>query len=260
MKKFFSFAAFALLASAMTFSLSACRDKDNDDAAANNDSGSQNQTEDSLTPEGRAAVAIDLGLPSGTKWADRNIGADKPETTGLYFAWGETAEKNIYSWNTYLWGDYINQLTKYCNKSENGKDGYTDVENPSIGKELTELLPDDDVAIKKWGGKWIMPTLAQFEELIANTNNVWVEDYNGTGISGYKFTNKNNASKFIFLPATGYRYDDSYASVGSYGDYWSRSFELSYPYHAEYLYFYNGGVGVNMYYRYSGRTVRPVQK
>ena len=70
MKKYLSFAAYELLASAMTFTLSACGDKDED------------ETGSSMTPEGRAAVAVDLGLPSGTKWATYNIGATKPEDYG----------------------------------------------------------------------------------------------------------------------------------------------------------------------------------
>ena len=63
-------------------------------------------------PEG----AVDLGLPSGTLWADRNIGADSPEGYGDYFAWGETRPKSTYSWSTYKYckGSY-NTLTKYYN-------------------------------------------------------------------------------------------------------------------------------------------------
>lgn len=34
--------------------------------------------------------AVDLGLPSGLKWADRNIGATTPEEYGSYFQWGDT--------------------------------------------------------------------------------------------------------------------------------------------------------------------------
>lgn len=39
------------------------------------------------------AEAIDLGLPSGTKWASCNVDAAKPEKYGGYYAWGETSEK-----------------------------------------------------------------------------------------------------------------------------------------------------------------------
>ena len=147
MKKFLSFAAFALLASAMTISLSACGGDDDED---NNGGGSQEQADKPLTPEGAAAVAVDLGLPSGTNWAAYNVGATKPEAYGSYFAWGETAPKSNYSWSTYKWGTAEGKLTKYCNKSMDGKDGYTDAANPEIGKVLTELLPKDDAASVNW--------------------------------------------------------------------------------------------------------------
>ena len=34
-------------------------------------------------------TAIDLGLPSGLKWANMNIGAEKETDYGLYFQWGD---------------------------------------------------------------------------------------------------------------------------------------------------------------------------
>ena len=70
---------------------------------------------------------VDLGLPSGTLWATCNIGANSPEEYGDYFAWGETAPKEVYTWQTYKWcsGDLFS-MTKYCRESENGYDGFTD--------------------------------------------------------------------------------------------------------------------------------------
>ena len=52
-------------------------------------------------PDGHHPHAIDLGLPSGTKWACCNVGAEKPEDDGGYYAWGETGEKEEYTWVTY---------------------------------------------------------------------------------------------------------------------------------------------------------------
>ena len=46
---------------------------------------------------------VDLGLPSGTKWATCNVGASKPEEYGDYYAWGETEPKRKYSESTYRW-------------------------------------------------------------------------------------------------------------------------------------------------------------
>ena len=33
--------------------------------------------------------AVDLGLPSGTKWADKNVGASSPSDNGILFVWGD---------------------------------------------------------------------------------------------------------------------------------------------------------------------------
>ena len=98
---------------------------------------------------------VDLGLPSGTLWADRNVGADSPEAYGDYFAWGETTPKSTYNWSTYKWcnGDRYT-MTKYCTSSS-----YGTVDNKTV------LDPEDDVAHVKWGGIWRMPTKAEMLEL-----------------------------------------------------------------------------------------------
>ncbi|MBO4370001.1 MAG: hypothetical protein J5808_01395, partial [Paludibacteraceae bacterium] len=80
---------------------------------------------------------VDLGLPSGTLWATCNVGANTPEEYGDYFAWGETTLKSNYEWSTYKYGTY-NQLTKYCYKSDYGKNGFTDTK--------TTLDAEDDAA------------------------------------------------------------------------------------------------------------------
>lgn len=89
---------------------------------------------------------VDLGLPSGTLWATCNVGADTPEGFGDYFAWGETAPKDDYSWETYRWcNGYFNTMTKYCT---NGSYGTVD--------NRTELDPEDDAAYVNWGSSWRM--------------------------------------------------------------------------------------------------------
>ena len=243
MKKFITFFAYALLLGSMTFTLTACGD-DDDDAGGSSAGG--------LTPAGKAAQMVDLGLPSGTLWADRNVGADKPEAYGSYFAWGETVPKSDYSWSTYKYGngDSKNNLfTKYCQDAKYGKDGYTD--------SYTELLHVDDAARVNWGGNWRMPSEEQIKELYNNTDNTWVDDFEGTGVSGRKFTNKKDSSKFIFLPAAGYRDDTSLLYAGSYGLYWSRTLDY-YPSNAYNLTFSSGKVGWGSSYRDDGHTVRPV--
>ena len=93
-------------------------------------------------PDSNHPHAIDLGLPSGTKWACYNVGASKPTAYGNYYAWGEIATKTNYDWSTYKWGKANNQLTKYCNDPYSGKNGHAD--------NKTTLDPEDDVAHVKW--------------------------------------------------------------------------------------------------------------
>ena len=229
MKKFLSFAVCALLTVFVTLSLSACGDDDSE-VVKIPDSGMDN---------GHAYV--DLGLPSGLKWATCNVGADKPEDYGNYFAWGEISVKSNYQWSTYKWGTDTAQLTKYCSKSKFGKNGFTD--------DKTTLDSEDDAAHANWGGQWRMPTSANFNELINNTTVKWVENYNDTGVSGFRFTAANG--NYIFLPAAGY--------AGSYGYYWSGSLNTDNPNCACYLIFYSGSVSVSSCYRSYGHTVRPVR-
>ncbi len=194
---------------------------------------------------------VDLGLPSGTLWATCNVGASKPEEYGDHFAWGETKPKSDYSWSTYKWGSDYNQLTKYCTKSSYGLNGFTD--------NKTTLDLADDAARANWGGQWRMPTKADFDELLGNTSNQWVTNYNGTGVNGRLFTANNGRS--IFLPAAGWRGDTLLNFAGSTGNYWSSSLYTDSPYYAYYLDFISGGVYIdNGSRRYRGHTVRPVRE
>ena len=192
---------------------------------------------------------VDLGLPSGTLWATCNVGATTPEGYGDYFAWGETQTKDIYNWSTYRYsnGD-SHQLTKYCNNSSYGYNGFTD--------NLTTLLPGDDAATANWGNGWCMPTRAQWEELYQNTTNSWTTQ---NGVNGRLFTAANGNS--LFLPAAGYRWDSGLGGAGSDGLYWSRSLGTDYPDDAWGLLFHSDGCDVSSYcLRYDGFSVRPVRE
>ena len=181
---------------------------------------------------------IDLGLPSGTKWACCNVGADKPEAYGGYYAWGETEEKEVYNVSTYMYyqnGSYIN-----------------------IGPEISGTKYD--VAHVKWGGKWRMLILDDIKELFDNCTSEWVTL---NGVNGRKYTSKTNGNS-IFLPAAGYRWDGDLDFAGEYGFYWSSTHYEEYwsstPSNACYFDFnssYNE-LGDSGDYRYSGRSVRPV--
>ena len=184
---------------------------------------------------------VDLGLPSGLKWATCNVGATKPEEYGNYYAWGGTTTKETYEWSTYtLTEDEGSTFTKY---------------NTTDGK--TTLEPEDDAVAVNWGGAWRMPTDAEWTELHNNCVWNWTRNYNGTGVKGQIVTSKINGNS-IFLPAAGYRYcDDSYYA-GCNGYYWSSSLSTDGPSYAWYVYFSSDYVSRSYDYRYYGHAVRPV--
>ena len=194
----------------------------------------------SLCPDNKHPHMIDLGLPSGTKWACCNVGADKPEAYGCYYAWGETEEKEVYNWTTY----------KHC-------DG-TEETCHNIGSNISGT--QYDVVHMKWGGRWQMPTLEQIKELDDNCTCLWTI-YNG--VKGGKFTSKKNG-KSIFLPAAGERWNGKLSSAGFCSIYWSSMQDMSRLNRAYYISFDYGyelwGNNYNNGSRDYGHTVRPVSK
>ena len=194
---------------------------------------------------------VDLGLPSGLKWAKCNVGAEKETDAGLYFAWGETTGYTASQVGTdkqFLWSDY-----KYGNSSSN-----LTKYNQSDGKTVLESA--DDAASQIMGGDWRMPTKAEFDELLSGTTNEWFTNYNGTGVNGWKFTSKKDTSKYIFIPAAGYSYDGSVEDVGIGGNVWSSSLNASGPNYAWYLDFNSDNCGMSNSHRCGGMSVRGVCK
>ena len=208
-------------------------------------------TSDSTITATFSRVAVDLGLPSGLKWAPCNVGATKPEEYGNYYAWGETATKSDYSWDTYKYGSSSDALTKYCNDSSRGKDGFTD--------DLTTLEAADDAAAVNWGDAWRMPTDAEWQELIDNCDWIWTDDYNDTGVAGCIVASKTNGNA-IFLPAAGSRDGGRPFSAGYSGVYWSSSLDLNSPDYARNASFYSDGVGRGSGAHRYGESVRAVHK
>lgn len=199
---------------------------------------------------------VDLGLPSGTLWATRNIGATNPEDYGDYFAWGETEGyndgKTYFYWSTYKWCEGSeNTLTKYCNDSSYGYNGFTD--------DKTELDLEDDAAYVNWGLAWRMPSLEQFQELI-NSSYTTTEWTTQNGVNGRKITSKTNGNS-IFLPAAGVRSGSPLNNAGSWGYYRSRTLNSDGPYNARNLNFESVSISTNIYYnhRFNGQSVRPVR-
>ena len=173
---------------------------------------------------------VDLGLPSGTLWATKNIGASTPKDYGNYYAWGETTPKSSYTWDNYT------------------------------GKDITsdELPAGRDAATANWGSNWRTPSLEQIKELINGCGWTWTSK---KGVKGQLGTSKYN-NKTIFLPAAGYRLATSLSGAGSYGYYWSRTrYNSTYAYG---IHIYSGGVSYNgyngfYYTRYNGPSVRAVR-
>ena len=204
------------------------------------------QWENPFTGMANGHVWVDLGLPSGTKWATTNVGASSPEGYGNYYAWGETTTKSTYNWSNYKWcNGGPSSMTKYCTSSS-----YGTVDNK------TTLDLSDDAAYVNWGSSWRMPTKAEQDELRNANYTTWTWTTQN-GVNGYKVTSKTNGNS-IFLPAAGCRNDSILSLAGSYGYYWSGSLNtssLSYAYH---LYCSSSGVDWSSYNRYYGRSVRAV--
>ena len=178
---------------------------------------------------------VDLGLPSGLKWATCNIGATKPEEYGDYFAWGETTPETGYTWDTYF----------------DTKDGGNTFEKYASGKKRV-LDAENDAATANWGGTWRMPTKVEVEELLNNCAMAWTKR---NGVDGCLFTSNNGAT--LFLPAAGGIVDSDPSCL-----YWTSSLYSSNESMAsllvlqlDYLVSYTGET-----VRWEGVSVRPVSK
>lgn len=188
---------------------------------------------------------VDLGLPSGTLWATTNIGAEKPEEDGYYFAWGETEPKSVYSETTYKYFQ-DGKCTKYNTKSLWGM-----VDNK------TELDPEDDAATVNWGNEWQMPTIAQMAELVNNRNTERVKA-TLNNIPGVRIISKSNGNE-IFLPLSGYKEASILKYVDDIGFYWSRSLDTDYPLWGHHLEIYTATNSLSNIFRDRGQTIRPVR-
>lgn len=198
---------------------------------------------------------VDLGLPSGLKWATMNVGATSVIDYGNYYAWGETKAfgekdtsngmnykfnsqnsytKSVYDWETYKWcnGSY-NSMIKYSTNSSYG----------NVDNKITLDL-EDDAAVQNWGGAWRIPTHEELEELEDDCYWVWTSSYDGSGVAGYivyaaklpldkglvVYNGNTSSSNYslsdihIFLPAAGCH---EHGDFGTWGYYWSSSLHES---------------------------------
>lgn len=184
-------------------------------------------------PDGNHPHAIDLGLPSGTKWCCCNVGASSPEGYGGYYAWGETSEKSVYSWETYAFYD-------------NANDEFINIGSDISGTQY-------DVAHVRMGAPWRMPTHEQQMELKEYCTQMWTQQ---NGINGILVTGPNGGQ--VFLPAAGFRRYGDLDLAGSYGYYWSSSLYPNFGISAYYLRFNSGYWDWYINNRRFGLSVRPV--
>lgn len=187
---------------------------------------------------------VNLGLPSGRLWAKCNLGAQTETDYGDYYQWAATTPLHVEgetvdpaaSWSLCPYTTDGNTFTKYT------------------GSDYDTLQTSDDAVASQFTG-YRMPTQDDFQELIDETDN---ELTSINGVNGWKFTSKSDSTKYIFLPAAGDCFGSSLISDGQGGDYWSSNLNTTHPNYARCLFFSNIGVKMNVGYRYSGFSVRPV--
>ena len=203
---------------------------------------------------------VDLGLPSGLKWAKCNLGASKPSESGDFYAWGETAPKADYTWATYKWMQAGKSGRQYITKYTfaDGQTGgiWYDSAGAFIGDNKTVLDAADDAATANLGSPWRMPTEVEIKELIDNC--IWTLTTQD-GVNGYQLDGPNGNT--IFLPYVGWRGGSGLIYAGSRAQYWSSSLNTAFSKSYEALsldiassfYEWDGST------RYYGLSVRPVR-
>ena len=229
-------------------------------------------TKELIVPAGAVDLGIERTRADGTiytlYWATSNLGEDglcpNPEDYGDYYAWGETAPyysnqnpltwkdgKMGYSWRSYKWSlGSEDALTKYNNSSSSGI-----VDNKT---EFRDYNYEDDAARQALGGKWRIPTEAEWTELLKRCTMTWTTQ---NGVNGVLVKSKTNGNS-IFLPAAGFFSGISLHKACSYGIYWSSSLGTYWwkggPHLGLNVYFNSTGVYSDIAYRYEGFPVRPV--
>ena len=167
-------------------------------------------------------TSIDLGL--SVNWGDTNLGAEKSIDYGIFLSW-----------------------------SSNSEDDAKGMPSDKHPDECISGNPKYDPCTKQLENGWRLPTKEEFEELLndCETKNTVID-----GVKGILFIGKNHNE--IFLPAAGYRSDSNLNDVGSYGYYWSSSLDEDYSSSAQDFYFDSDNYHTGNYYRFHGRSVRPV--
>lgn len=190
----------------------------------------------------------------GVKWAKMNIGAETETDYGLYFQWGDISgytASQVGTDKTFNWENY-KYWTSDTGSGSSGMTKYNSTDN------LTTLEASDDAAIANLGSDWRMPTRGEFQSLINATTNAWVTNYNGSGVDGILFTDKEDSSKVLFFPAAGYVDGNKKLNTLSY--YWSSTLIKGVENYAIILTVFqwvNVSCSINKE-RYYGYSIRPV--
>lgn len=224
---------------------------------------------------------VDLGLPSGLKWATCNLGATNPEDYGKYYAWGETTAygeapsaypsnyfkdpnieytsqsiKTVYDWAHYKYMTVGETEDGYCTKytypDNRTSNCWYNASKRFIGDKKTVLEPGDDAAHVNWGGTWRMPTMDELKELKEQCT--WKHEQLN-GVDGYIVVGPNGNS--IFLPFSGYRGGENILYIDK-GFYWSSSLDLGDSSYVQYENITPYGQYHAFYSRENGLTIRPV--
>ena len=201
-----------------------------------------------LPPSGAVDLGIVMTREDGTKynlfWAESNLGTSDPKYPGDYFAWGETEPKEIYTWPEYKWRNSASgPFSKYDPNSS----------DENVNKSV--LDPEDDAAHVILGGKWRMPTDAEWEELV---NKSYRKGYENSGLKIYACgSNGSKGDDYIFLPACGCK-DVNGITNNTWGLYWSSSLDTNSPSTARSLIFFDPDVLTYSTARSYGCSIRPV--
>lgn len=195
-------------------------------------------TESGWTAHTDSHTSVDLGL--SVKWATCNIGAANDTEHGNRYAWAETVTKSTdHSWSDYKYGTSSSALTKY---------------NATDKKTTLELC--DDAANVNWGGSWRMPTQAEIQELIDNT------EWRHTGNGYYKYGKKEGYTEnyIYFRAGSGCRRNGYWFNTGETSYFWSSSLYGIGTSNAYSLRVGKYSAGWNDYYynRTDGILIRPV--
>lgn len=121
---------------------------------------------------------VDLGLPSGIKWAKCDLGETSPEKYGDGYGWGETWTKTSWEYYYYFTDIVKGQFTKYDSRDKR-----------------YFLDKEDDVAYLRLGEGWRYPTWNEVQELYDNCT---VTESTLNGWPGVMFVSKNN-NNYIFF-------------------------------------------------------------